>query len=155
MRLALVRLALALVSVIAAQPHEPQQQQQPAHAEGGADGGRTWRQIPHLAISKNQLVNFYSVVDPSKIVHVDEFVSRFAQQAPLLHDQLMAKYPQHAELVPVPSKEAQADYFKVLELERGATPQDVRARYRELSLEFHPDKAPPGSSDRKRGCHQA
>ena len=48
-----------LVSVITAQPQEQQEVEQQQQVKNAGTEGRTWRQIPHVAISKNQLVNFY------------------------------------------------------------------------------------------------
>ena len=38
---------------------------------------------------------------------------------------------------------ADKDYYKILELERMATPKDVKSAYRRLALRWHPDKQSP------------
>ena len=99
---------------------------------------RGWRSIPHLEISKKDLVLFYSAVDSTKIQHISEFF-RMYPHAPELHDKLCAKYPDRSD-VPLPNKAAQGDLFKVLEIDRQSSAMHLRAQFRRLSREFHPDK---------------
>jgi DnaJ-class molecular chaperone len=41
------------------------------------------------------------------------------------------------------------DYYKVLNLPRNASKKDIKKKYRELSMEFHPDKNRSDSAKEK------
>ena len=96
-------------------------------------------------MSKKLLAKFYADVDPSKIQYISEFF-RMYPDALTLYDKLAAKYP--GKPVPRPSKAAQGDLFKVLELgSRVVSSAQVRAAFRRLSVEFHPDKHTMGNPE--------
>ena len=43
--------------------------------------------------------------------------------------------------------------LKVMELEKGASQEEIRSRYRELTKQFHPDKV-QGSAEEKEAAHE-
>ncbi|MFM5901570.1 MAG: DnaJ family molecular chaperone, partial [Dolichospermum sp.] len=42
------------------------------------------------------------------------------------------------------------DYYKLLEVSPDATFQEIKAAYRVLCKEYHPDKMPPGTPEKAR-----
>lgn len=49
------------------------------------------------------------------------------------------------------------DYYKILEVDATATPEQIKAAYREMAKKFHPDAvgASQGNADRFRDIQQA
>lgn len=39
------------------------------------------------------------------------------------------------------------DYYEILNVDRGATDDDLRRAYRRLAMRWHPDKNPAGKAD--------
>ena len=47
---------------------------------------------------------------------------------------------------------AKRDYYEILGIRKGATPEELRKAYRELALRHHPDRVPP---DKKKKAEDA
>jgi hypothetical protein len=115
---------------------EPEQSQPDDPKLVSEDPNGSWQKVTGVAVSTEQLTEFYTKHDASKLSQVHTVQARYHDDAAFLFATLKKKYG----AAPVPTKAGQRNIYRVLEIARDAPPEEIGRSYRRLSRRFHVDK---------------